>query len=258
MGTLSQSFRGRNDPDISTRESCAASASKRFGAETNGRPVCSAIFAAMSSAYPSAVFNPVQPAIPPAPPGTKQARAGTKQRKLWLTLFLISSTLLLTLHHLSLFCYSATRRRIEQIYSIIGPYCNCTASIARNIENMVRYCAECGDWCTNRGFSRSQWMKGDGYSRCVNCVIPTLCGEKHFKCGANMVQHVESGYCKGCEGGDRARQQIYEFAQRQRKMQPYMNGTSLLTNGESDRGGVYPIFRTSVVSVRNRSASQAS
>jgi hypothetical protein len=147
---------------------------------------------------------------------------------------------------------------------------------------MGRYCAELGDWCTNREFSRNQWMKGDGYSRCVDCGVPNhsinaidayrlpsftcvechrefksqnalnmhmqvyrprsvtciLCGEKKIKCGANMVQHVESGYCTGCKGVDKARQQIYEFAQRQRKMQPYMNGTPLLMNGGHNRGGV--------------------
>ena len=141
---------------------------------------------------------------------------------------------------------------------------------------MGRYCAECGDWCTNSEFSRNQFMKGDGGSRCKNCVIRTdvaafpppnftcgecrrvfnsqnelnmhmqvhrpkivtciLCGEKSFKSGANMVQHVESGYCTGCKGGEKARQQIYEFAQRQRKMQPYMNGTPLLTNGGYNHG----------------------
>ncbi len=39
-----------NAPDTSINESCAAKASNRLGADVNGRPVCSAIFAAMASA----------------------------------------------------------------------------------------------------------------------------------------------------------------------------------------------------------------
>lgn len=35
---------------------------------------------------------------------------------------------------------------------------------------MGRSCSECGNWCTNSSFSRNQWMKGDGYSRCKDCV----------------------------------------------------------------------------------------
>ena len=199
-------------------------------------------------------------------------------------LFFISSILLLTFRHLSRVLLSPTRLSAT----------DCRHCLRRLgiLKTMGRYCAECGDWCTNREFSRNQWMKGDGYSRCVNCVIPThhstisaavvayqhppsyncaechrefnnqnelnmhmqvhrprtvtciLCRERHFKCGANMVQHVESGYCTGCKGEDRARQQIYEFAQRQRKMQPYMNGTPLLTNGggHNNRGGGVPDF----------------
>lgn len=64
--------------------------------------------------------------------------------------------------------------------------------------------------------------------RSVACPI---CGEQRFRSGANAVQHVESGYCTGCRGQDNARQQIYEYARRQSGMQPYLNGTPLLTNG---------------------------
>ncbi|KAL9184069.1 hypothetical protein ACHAXT_002155 [Thalassiosira profunda] len=134
---------------------------------------------------------------------------------------------------------------------------------------MGRYCAECGDWCTNSDFSRNQRMKGEGYSRCKDCVSgysqppqPSyecgecyrtfnnqnelnmhiqvhrprnvacpVCGDKRFRSGANAVQHVESGYCRGCAGADNARQQIYQYAQSKRAMQPYMTGTPLLTNG---------------------------
>lgn len=150
---------------------------------------------------------------------------------------------------------------------------------------MGRYCSDCGDWTSCSGFSRNQWSKGDGYSRCKGCVSgygssqpvsyqqqqyqpPVLyqcgecyrefnsqneltmhmqvhrprnvacpiCGEKRFRTGANAVQHVESGYCSGCKGQDNARRQIYNFAQRQRGMQPYLNGTPLLTNGGYNDG----------------------
>jgi len=142
---------------------------------------------------------------------------------------------------------------------------------------MGRNCSECGDWCRNSQFSSNQWRKGEGVSRCKDCVsgvsqqqfnggtgfrITTyrcgvcygdfdtqnelnmhmqvhrprnfscpVCGDQRFASGANAVQHVESGYCRGCRGKDNARTQIYQFAQRQRSMQGFLNGTPLLTNG---------------------------
>jgi hypothetical protein len=121
-------------------------------------------------------------------------------------------------------------------------------------------------------------MKGDGYSRCRDCVDGTtpppsykcgechrtfddqnqlnmhmqvhrprhvtciVCGSRHFKSSANMVQHVESGYCSGCTGRDNAREQIYGIATKLRGMRPYMTGTPLLTNGGGYNQGVpdYP------------------
>jgi hypothetical protein len=71
--------------------------------------------------------------------------------------------------------------------------------------------------------------------RLVTCIV---CKQKHFKSSANMVQHVESGYCTGCNGKDNARQQIYGLATKLRGMQPYMTGTPLLTNGGHNYGGV--------------------
>ena len=43
---------------------------------------------------------------------------------------------------------------------------------------MGRYCSDCGDWCSNSSFSRNQWRKGDGYSRCKDCV-----GGYSYQCG---------------------------------------------------------------------------
>ena len=35
---------------------------------------------------------------------------------------------------------------------------------------MGRYCAECEEWLTNSNFSSNQWRKGEGCSRCKDCV----------------------------------------------------------------------------------------
>ena len=67
-----------------------------------------------------------------------------------------------------------------------------------------------------------------------NVACP-VCGDQKFRSGANAVQHVESGYCRGCRGQEQARDQIYRFASSKKTMQPYLNGTPLLTNG-SDGG----------------------
>jgi DNA-directed RNA polymerase subunit RPC12/RpoP len=66
-------------------------------------------------------------------------------------------------------------------------------------------------------------------------VACPVCGDQRFKSGANAVQHVESGFCRGCKGQANARQQIYDFASRQRAMRPHMSDVPLLENG--GRGG---------------------
>ena len=133
---------------------------------------------------------------------------------------------------------------------------------------MGRVCADCDCYQSCSAFSRNQWVKGDGYSRCKTCtqggsyfssfecgtcfrtfgsqneldmhqqvhrprdVACPVCGERRFRSGANAVQHVESGYCSGCYGSrDKARQQIYQFASQQRGMSRYMTGAPMLTNG---------------------------
>jgi DNA-directed RNA polymerase subunit RPC12/RpoP len=136
---------------------------------------------------------------------------------------------------------------------------------------MGRYCSDCGDWCDRGYFSHNQWRKGDGLSRCYDCVegrsnqvytcgtcnrsfntenelnmhmqvhrprnvACPVCGERRFRSGANAVQHVESGYCSGCRGQENARDHIYRYAASQRGMQPYLTNTPLLTNGTMDYG----------------------
>lgn len=138
---------------------------------------------------------------------------------------------------------------------------------------MGRTCKGCAQYCSCSSFSRNQWLKGDGYSRCYQCVRDDIyapayqckecyrtfnnqnelnmhmqvhrprqfkcpvCGDIRFKSPANAVQHVESGYCRGCKGKDNARQQIYDFAKKR------AGGTPLLTNGSSNyRGGPVPDY----------------
>jgi hypothetical protein len=35
---------------------------------------------------------------------------------------------------------------------------------------MGRYCAACDDYCDDWEYSNNQWNKGDGYSRCMECI----------------------------------------------------------------------------------------
>ena len=55
----------RTAPCANTRSSCDASAANLFGADRNGRPVSSAIFAAARSANSGWVLSPVPTAVPP-------------------------------------------------------------------------------------------------------------------------------------------------------------------------------------------------
>lgn len=49
-------------------------------------------------------------------------------------------------------------------------------------------------------------------TRVLKC--PLCQGPKQFKNGANVVAHVESGFCTGCVGKDAARDQIFQFVSR--------------------------------------------
>mmetsp|Transcript_17434 Transcript_17434/g.25177 ORF Transcript_17434/g.25177 Transcript_17434/m.25177 type:complete len:176 (+) Transcript_17434:30-557(+) len=125
---------------------------------------------------------------------------------------------------------------------------------------MGRACSSCNQYKSNSNFSRNQWMKGDGFSRCKDCVngycrsyqcstcnrvfnnqnelnmhmqvhrernvACPVCGDCRFRSGANAVQHVESGYCRGCRGQDNARMQIYKFAHSQRGMSSYLTNST--------------------------------
>lgn len=136
---------------------------------------------------------------------------------------------------------------------------------------MGRNCAVCGCFCSRCEFSSNQWSKGEGYSRCRECVDGKivyecdqcqrnfnssnelnmhlqvhrpkniscpLCGETRFRSGANAVQHVESGYCTGCVGRDNARQRIYEFASSRPEMRHLLSNVPMIEDGYSGRGTV--------------------
>jgi Zinc-finger of C2H2 type/Zinc finger, C2H2 type len=123
----------------------------------------------------------------------------------------------------------------------------------------MRKCCQCNAWKDDDDFSNRQWYKGEGCSRCRECVEGYFCSvcsrqfnnpnelnmhmqvhrprnvqcpvchKNTFRSGANAVQHVESGYCSGCRGRDNARQQIYDFAVRQRQMHRYITELPRIT-----------------------------
>ena len=141
---------------------------------------------------------------------------------------------------------------------------------------MGRYCGQCDEYRSSSSYSSNQWRKGEGYSRCASCVHPPpppvqyywtcqvcnrdfdtenqlnmhsqvhrpktvacpVCGDERFGSGANAVQHVESGYCRGCKGQDNARQQIYKFASSKAAMRPYLNNVPMITSGNNDYNAV--------------------
>ena len=145
---------------------------------------------------------------------------------------------------------------------------------------MGRSCAECDRFMSNSSFSANQWRKGEGYSRCLDCINDNsnrshsagastayyekyecsecsrqfnsenelnmhkqvhrprnvacpICGDARFRSGANAVQHIESGFCRGCEGQDNARKQIYNFVSNQPQMHRYLSNVPML--GYDDR-----------------------
>lgn len=107
----------------------------------------------------------------------------------------------------------------------------CVGSNGVQNYNTLTYryqCSEC-----NRDFdSQNELNMHMQVHRPRNVSCP-VCGDTRFRSGANAVQHVESGYCRGCRGSSNARQQIYNYASGQRVMAQYMSGAALLTNGDS-------------------------
>ena len=127
---------------------------------------------------------------------------------------------------------------------------------------MGRTCAECDYYKDDDHYSRNQWLKGPGYSRCFDCVgYPCtecqrlfrnanelkmhmqvhrprnfscpICNVTKFRSGANVVQHVESGFCSCCPGGpEEAREQVFKFAAKKKQMRRYMTEVPRITYGD--------------------------
>lgn len=51
----------------------------------------------------------------------------------------------------------------------LSPIADCSQDKYTSV-NMGRYCADCEDWCTKSNFTSNQWRKGEGCSRCKDCV----------------------------------------------------------------------------------------
>ena len=115
----------------------------------------------------------------------------------------------------------------------------------RQEEAGGRRCITCGEYKEKHEFGRNQWHKGDGSSRCPDCITATqqpvdcdvcgrefgsdnelqmhmkthlskdvacpLCGVCRFASSSNAVAHVESGSCPECLGADNARRGIYDW-----------------------------------------------
>mmetsp|Transcript_73423 Transcript_73423/g.153256 ORF Transcript_73423/g.153256 Transcript_73423/m.153256 type:complete len:172 (-) Transcript_73423:9-524(-) len=126
----------------------------------------------------------------------------------------------------------------------------------------MRVCAQCRYTLHPDDFSSNQWRKGNA-ARCMDCVYTgasfpcqhcgrefashsnlvhhmqthqpktfrcPLCNEQRFGNGANVAQHVESGYCSGCIGKENARSAIYNFMRSNGSTQQFFN-QQLLENG---------------------------
>ena len=133
----------------------------------------------------------------------------------------------------------------------------------------MRECAQCYVEQPKSAFSWSQWRKGDGGSRCEDCVSGGAgwrcdeCGKpfrdhnalqmhkrKHqprtFPCpGCNKLYrgltdtalHFESGSCAACKGQDNARRAAYQLVTQQRGGANFLVNPLMLTDGSGNTGG---------------------
>lgn len=138
-----------------------------------------------------------------------------------------------------------------------------------------RECAQCQDYLDIGWFSNSQWSKGEGRSRCSQCVEQIQntiyqchqCGREfetqnnrdqhmqthrkrtvecpgcggYYKSATDAALHFETGYCPGCPGRSRARQVAYDYTRRHGRQ--FINDQKLLTydggGGWEDGGDNY-------------------
>ena len=136
-------------------------------------------------------------------------------------------------------------------------------------SRMPRRCGQCGQVCGRTEFSSSQWRKGEGLSRCEECVAglnPVRCDEcgksfrdanalqqhkrthqpRNFACpGCNRMYrdltgtalHFESGQCSACRGPDNARRAAYELVAQQSGGRNFLANPLMITDGGETAGG---------------------
>ena len=134
---------------------------------------------------------------------------------------------------------------------------------------MPRECAQCCDFLYKCDFSASQWRKGDGVSRCEDCVSggasvrcdecgKSFCNDnalrqhkrthqpRAFACpGCNKMYrgltdtalHFESGSCAACMGQDNARRAAYQLVSQQKGGTNFLTNPLMITDGGAAQGG---------------------
>jgi hypothetical protein len=135
---------------------------------------------------------------------------------------------------------------------------------------MPRECAECGVNFYKASFSLSQWRKGDGESRCQECVGESQtvvscdeCGKwlpddnalkmhkrthqaRTFACPGcskmyrgltDTALHFESGSCAACKGQKNARRAAYQLVAQQKGGANFLTNPLMLTYGDGGGGG---------------------
>lgn len=90
-----------------------------------------------------------------------------------------------------------------------GDHHGSTAATTTTFCISHRHCVECCQYCTSHEFSPTQWLKGNGRSRCMNCieqggrVCAGPCGEWR-----SVTQYSRTQWRKGPRGGARCDQCI--------------------------------------------------
>lgn len=127
----------------------------------------------------------------------------------------------------------------------------------------IRRCATCHIIRRQKDFSKNQWLKKPGLSSCLKCVqidsrtiyecglcckvhfsenelnhhLQThsprkvacpVCRERRFRSTTQAVQHIESGFCRGCIGQENARNIIYRFTSSEPAMRRYLTEDGIL------------------------------
>ena len=108
-------------------------------------------------------------------------------------------------------CYDCVRDNQREVSC---PYCdrvlNCQNSLNMHIPHCIPTCRECG-----RTFQSENALRQHSKIHAPRELQCPLCNsDKRYRTGANVVAHVESGYCQACRGSDNAHEQISRFVSR--------------------------------------------